>query len=159
VISNKYAREMIKDLGILIVDHNVYMRRLLRTMLLNLGAKSVLEAGDGLAALEMVRNSDPDVMVVERDVPVLSAMEMLKVVRSPEMFPRPNIPVIMLTDQAQRAQVLEAIRLGANELLIRPTSPKALQDRLLAVMIKPRPMVQIGPYYVPQPRVTAGAMG
>jgi CheY-like chemotaxis protein len=159
VISNKYAREMIKDIGILIVDHNVYMRRLLRTMLLNLGAKSVLEAGDGLAALEMVRNSDPDVMVVERDVPVLSATEMLKVVRSPDMFPRPNIPVIVLTDQAQRAQVLEAIRLGANELLIRPTSPKALQDRLLAVMIKPRPMVQIGPYYVPQPRVTAGAMG
>ena len=39
--SNKQARDMIKDLGILIVDHNVYLRRLLRMMLLNLGAKSV----------------------------------------------------------------------------------------------------------------------
>ena len=148
---------MIKDLGILIVDHNVYLRRLLRMMLLNLGAKSVYEAGDGLAALEIVRTADPDVIVIERDVPVLNAPELLKIVRAPDMFPRPNIPMILLTDQAQRAQVLEAIRLGANELLVRPTSPKALQDRLLAVMMKPRPMVQIGPYYVPQPRV-AGAM-
>ena len=104
-----------------------------------------------------MRTADPDVIVIERDVPVLNAPELLKIVRAPDMFPRPNIPMILLTDQAQRAQVLEAIRLGANELLVRPTSPKALQDRLLAVMMKPRPMVQIGPYYVPQPRV-AGAM-
>jgi CheY-like chemotaxis protein len=158
-MSDKLVREKIQGLGILVVDHNAYMRRLTRMMLLNLGAKLVYEAADGLAALEIVRNADPDVMVLERDVPVLNAAELLRIVRSPDLFPRPDIPVIMLTREARRAEVIEAPRLGAHELLIKPTSPKALQDRLLSVVANPRPMVKIGKYYVPQPRRTAAAVG
>jgi two-component system chemotaxis response regulator CheY len=48
--------------------------------------------------------------------------------------------------------VHEAMRLGVNEFLLKPTSPTALRDRLLSILIKPRPMVQIGKYYVPEPR-------
>lgn len=158
-MSDKLVREKIQGLGILVVDHNAYMRRLTRMMLLNLGAKLVYEAADGLAALEIVRNADPDVMVLERDVPVLNAAELLRIVRSPDLFPRPDIPVIMLTREARRAQVMEALRLGAHELLVRPTSPKALRDRLLSVVANPRPMVRIGQYYVPQPRRTVAAVG
>ena len=46
----------------------------------------------------------------------------------------------------------EAIRLGVHEVLTKPTSPKMLQDRLLSILVKPRPMVQIGKYLVPEPR-------
>ncbi|MGI8526187.1 MAG: hypothetical protein ACR2K5_08410 [Pseudolabrys sp.] len=53
---------------------------------------------------------------------------------------------------AKRSQVFEALRLGAHEFRLKPTSPKALQDRLLSIIVKPRPMMQIGEYYVPQPR-------
>ncbi len=151
-MSNKIARGMIQDLGILIVDSNAHMRRLTRMMLLNLGAKSVYEAADGLAALEVVRTNDPDVMVLERDVPVLTGPELMRIVRSPDLFPKPDLPVIMLTHCAHRRDVMEAMRLGAHELLIKPTSPKALQDRLLSVMVNPRKMVRIGNYYVPEPR-------
>lgn len=154
--SNKFARELIQDLAILVVDHNAHMRRITRMMLINLGAKSVYEAADGLAALEVVRTSDPDVMVIERDVPVLNAPELLRIMRSPDLFPRPDLPVIMLTNSVRREEVMEALRLGAHELLVRPTSPKLLQDRLVSVMTNPRPMVKIGPYYVPQPRKVAG---
>ena len=154
--SNKFARELIQDLEILIVDHNAHMRRITRMMLVNLGAKSVYEAADGLAALEVVRTSDPDVMVIERDVPVLNAPELLRIMRSPDLFPRPDLPVIMLTHSVRREEVMEALRLGAHELLVRPTSPQMLQDRLVSVMTNPRPMVKIGPYYVPQPRKIAG---
>jgi len=151
-MSNKFVREMIQALGILVVDNNPYMRRLTRMMLVSLGAKLIYEAVDGLAALEIVRTSDPDVMMLDRDVPVLNGAEVLRIMRSPDLFPRPNLPVIMLTAQARRSQVLEALRLGAHELLVKPTSPKALQDRLVSVVARPRPMVRIGPYYVPQPR-------
>jgi two-component system chemotaxis response regulator CheY len=61
----------------------------------------------------------------------------------------------MLSDNAKRSHVLHALRLGAHEFLLKPTSPKALQDRLLSIVAKPRPMVQIGKYYVPQPRAGA----
>ena len=151
-MSNKIARELIQGLGILIVDHNPHMRRLTRMMLTTLGAKSVYEAADGLAALEIVRTNNPDIMVLERDVPVLSSAELLQIVRSPDLFPKPDLPVIMVMQTAQRADVIEALRLGVHELLLKPTSPKALQDRLLSVMLNPRKMVRIGKHYVPQPR-------
>jgi hypothetical protein len=48
--------------------------------------------------------------------------------------------------------VHEAIRLGVHEVLTKPTSPKMLQDRLLSILVNPRPMVQIGKYFVPEPR-------
>ena len=151
-MSNKLARELIQGLGILVVDHNQHTRRLTRMMLTTLGAKSVYEAADGLAALEIVRTNNPDVMVLDRDVPVLSGAELLQIVRSPDLFPKPDLPVIMVMQAAQRHDVIEALRLGAHELLLKPTSPKALLDRLLSVLINPRKMVRIGKYYVPQPR-------
>lgn len=149
---NTFVQEKIQGLGILIVDSNAYMRRVTRMMLVNLGAKSVFEAGDGLAALEVIRVHDPDVMVIEWDMPVLNGLEVMRIVRSPEVFPRPNLPIIMLTDAGTRGDVMEALRLGANEFLVKPTSPKALQERLLSIVCAPRPMVHIGDSYVPEPR-------
>jgi CheY-like chemotaxis protein len=151
-MANKQIEKMIQGLNILIVDDNAYMRRLTRMMLTNLGAKSVLEANDGLAALEAIRNSDPDVMLLDWDMPVLNGIEVLRIVRSPGVFPRPNLPVIMLTTRAQRSNVNEALRAGANEFLLKPTSPKALCDRLTSIVFKPRPMMKFGNYYVPEPR-------
>jgi two-component system, chemotaxis family, chemotaxis protein CheY len=143
---------MIQGLNILIVDGNAYMRRLTRTMLMNLGAKSVMEAADGLNALEAIRIYDPDVVLLDWDMPVLDGMEVMRIVRSPGVFPRPNIPIIMLTNRGQRSSVLEALRAGVHEYLVKPTSPKALRDRLMSIVIKPRPMMQLGELYVPKPR-------
>jgi CheY-like chemotaxis protein len=142
----------IQGLNILIVDSNAYMRRLTRTMLINLGAKSVLEAGDGLAALEAIRTCDPDVMLLEWDMPVLDGMEVMRIVRSPGVFPRPNLPIIMLTTRSERTAVTQALRAGAHEFLLKPTSPAALRDRLTSILVNPRPMVKLGDFYVPQPR-------
>jgi CheY-like chemotaxis protein len=144
--------KQIQGLNILIVDNNHYMRRLTRTMLVNLGAKSVLEASDGLAALEAIRTCDPDVMLLEWDMPVLDGMEVMRIVRSPGVFPRPNLPIIMLTTRAERTAVTQALRAGAHEFLLKPTSPQALRDRLTSILVNPRPMVKLGDYYVPQPR-------
>jgi CheY-like chemotaxis protein len=149
-MANKQIEKMIQGLNI---DDNAYIRRLTRMMLTNLGGKSVLEASDGLAALEAIRTADPDVMLLDWDMPVLNGIEVLRIVRSPGVFPRPNLPVIMLTTRAQRTYVNEA--LGANEFLLKPTSPKALCDRLTSIVFKPRPMVKLGTCYVPEPRRTS----
>jgi DNA-binding response OmpR family regulator len=91
-------------------------------------------------------------MLLDWDMPVLNGIEVLRIVRSPGVFPRPNLPVIMMTTRAQRTQVNEALEAGANEFLLKPTSPKALCDRLTAIVFKPRPMVTMGKHYVPEPR-------
>jgi len=150
--SRKAMEKMIQGMNILIVDDNAFMRKVTRMMLMNLGAKSVIEAADGLAALEAIRNRDPDIMLIDWDMPVLNGIEVLRIVRSPGVFPRPNLPAIMLTTRAQRAQVAEAMRAGVHEFLVKPTSPKALRDRLTSIVVNPRPMVKIGKYYVPRPR-------
>jgi len=141
----------IQGLSVLVADKNQFMRRLTRTMLMNLGAKSVIEASDGLAALEAIRTCDPDVMFLEWDLPVLDGMEVIRIVRSPGVFPRPNLPIVMLTTRSNRSQVVQALR-GVHEFLLKPTSPKALRDRLTSILLKPRPMLKLGEFYVPQPR-------
>jgi PleD family two-component response regulator len=151
-MQDKPLETSIQSLDILIVDGNVFMRRLTRMMLMNLGARSVTEAADGLTALDMIRDNDPDVVLLEWDIPLLDGMELMRIVRSPGVFPRPNIPIIMLTDRAHRWSVHEALRLGVHEYLIKPVSPKALRDRLMSIVAKPREMMQLGENYVPEPR-------
>ncbi|MGA7013128.1 MAG: response regulator [Pseudolabrys sp.] len=102
-MANKQIEKMLQGLTILV------QRRLTRTMLTNLGAKSVLEAPDGLAALEAIRTADPDVMLLDWDMPVLNGIEVLRIVRSPGVFPRPNLPVIILATRAQRTHVRQRV--------------------------------------------------
>ena len=149
---SKQIDKLIEGLGIVVADPNPHMRKLTRMMLMNIGAKSVFEAADGLAAIDVIRHANPDVLLVDWDMPVLSGPQIMHVVRSPGVFAKPSLPVIMLTDRASRSQVQEAMRLGVHEFLLKPTSPKALRDRLLSIVLCPRPMVQIGKYYVPRPR-------
>ena len=151
-MSSKQFEKLIEGLAILVVDPNAHMRRLTRMMLTNIGAKLVYEAAEGIDAIDVIRHANPDVMLLDWDLPVLSGPQILHLVRSPGVFARPGLPVIMLTDHARRSQVQEAMRLGVHEFLLKPTSPKALRDRLLSIVLCPRPMVQIGKYYVPQPR-------
>jgi CheY-like chemotaxis protein len=142
----------IDNLGILLADDCIYMRKMTRTMLMNIGAKSIYEAEDGVAALDIIRTANPDVAIIDWELPVLNGPQVIRIVRSPGVFPKPNLPIIMLTATAYRRRVQEAMRLGVHEFLVKPTSPKALRDRLLSILIKPRPMVQIGKFYVPEPR-------
>ena len=156
-MSSKQAEKLIENLGILIVDESLYMRKLTRMMLMNIGAKTIFEASDGVAALDTIRSANPDVAVIDWDLPVLSGLQVVKIVRSPDVFPKPHLPIIMLSASASRTNVAEAMRLGVHEFLLKPTSPRALRDRLLSIIVKPRQMVQVGDRYVPEPR--AGAPG
>jgi two-component system, chemotaxis family, chemotaxis protein CheY len=158
-MSAKDFEKRLNGLGILVVDDNPYTRKLLRMMLINLGAKTIYEAADGVAALDLVRTADPDVMILDWEMPVLTGAQVARIVRSPGMFPKPDLPIIMLTAHGQRDRVATAMRLGINEFLVKPVSPKVLQDRLLSILANPRPMVQIGKHYVPQPRRLAVQTG
>ena len=70
----------------------------------------------------------------------------------PEEFADPDIPIIILTGHGDRWRVLEAARMGANEFLVKPVSTRALQDRIIAIISRPRPSVKFDGYYGPMPR-------
>ena len=73
-------------------------------------------------------------------------------VRSPATFPIPDVPIILLTGHGERWRVIEAARLDVHEYLLKPVSTKALMDRIAAVLVRPRKMVQLDDYYGPAPR-------
>jgi len=151
----KQAEFLIQQLSVLLVEDNPFMRNLVRNMLGNIGVKKVYEAADGIAGLEMIRSVTPDVMVLDWEMPLLNGPELVRIVRSPGVFPLPDIPIIMLTAHGERWRVLEAAKLGVNEFLCKPVSAKSLLDRLLSILLKPRDNIQLGEYYGPVPRSVA----
>lgn len=136
----------------LVVDDNVFMRNLVRGLLGNIGVKKTFEAGDGIAALDMIREASPDIVVLDWEMPLLNGPELVRIVRSPGVFPVPDIPIIMLTAHGQRWRIVESVRIGVNEFLCKPVSAKALLDRLISILAKPRASVRLGEYYGPAPR-------
>jgi len=154
-LSKKDIADRIQGLSILVVDDNQYMRKMVRNLLVNCGVKEIYEAADGIAALDIIRTVGPDVVVLDWEMPLLSGAELVRIVRSPGVFPMPDIPIIMLSGYGERWRVVEAVRLGVNEYLVKPVSAKALYDRLTAIIMLPRPTVQLGDYYGPEPRKLA----
>ena len=148
----KHMQGTVHGLRILVVDDNQYMRKLVRNLLLNVGIKNLHEASDGIAGLEAIRTVSPDIVILDWEMPLLNGAELVRIVRSPGVFPMPDIPIIMLSTHGERWRVVEAARIGVNEYLRKPVSAQALLDRLISILAKPRAIVQVGDYYGPEPR-------
>ncbi|MEA2990522.1 MAG: two-component system, chemotaxis family, chemotaxis protein CheY, partial [Alphaproteobacteria bacterium] len=143
---------LIHGLRILLIDDNQYMRKIVRNLLVNLGIREVYEATDGIAGLDAIRTVAPDIVIIDWELPLLNGAEFVRIVRSPGVFPMPDIPIIMLTSHGERWRVVEAVRIGVNEYLRKPVSAQALLDRFISILAKPRATVQVGDYYGPEPR-------
>jgi CheY-like chemotaxis protein len=165
-INAKQAAFLLQQLSVLVVDDNQFMRQLVRGLLAAVGVRKISDAPDGIAALEAIREMKPDVVVLDWEMPLLNGPELVRIVRSPGVFPMPDIPIIMLTGHLERWRVIEAAKLGINEFLCKPVSAKSLHDRLISILLKPREIVRVGNYYGPAPRngtlslgAAAGAAG
>jgi DNA-binding response OmpR family regulator len=148
----KEVERLVQSLAVLVIDDNQYMRKIVRNLLMNIGIKTIYEAGDGIAGLEAIRTVAPDMVLLDWEMPLLNGAELVRIVRSPGVFPMPDVPIIMLSGHGERWRVIEAVRLGVNEYLVKPVSAKALLDRMISILAKPRPIVQFGDYYGPEPR-------
>src|SRR5262245_47404480 len=133
---------LVKSAKVLIVDDEYHTRKVIRALLFAVGVTDVHDANGGPAGLEAICTLEPDIVILDWEMPGMSGSEFVRRVRSPETFPFPNIPIIMLTAHGERSRVLEAVRFGAHEYLLKPASSKALYARLVSVMSKPRPMVR-----------------
>jgi two-component system, chemotaxis family, chemotaxis protein CheY len=148
----RHLEQKFATISVLIVDDDHYMRKVVRAMLMAIGVKRIHEAGDGMAGLEAIRQNSPDVVLVDWEMPGMDGPQFVAHVRQPGAFPMPDVPIIMLTGHGDRWRVVEAARAGAHEYLLKPVSTKALMDRIVAVLEKPRPIVKTEGYYGPAPR-------
>jgi two-component system, chemotaxis family, chemotaxis protein CheY len=153
-VSGQYSRQL-AALKVLIVDDESAMRKVTRSLLQAINVGDVHEANDGSSGLEAICRLAPDVVILDWSMPKLSGPDFVRQVRAPGIFPFPDVPIIMLTGHGERSRVMEAVRLGINEFLLKPVSSTALLARLVAILAAPRQMVKKGNYYGPAPRKLA----
>src|SRR5258708_33472251 len=121
-LSKNEIEALIRSLGVLVVDNSQFMRKIVRNLLLNVGVKEVYEASDGIAGLEAIRTIGPDIVILDWELPLLNGAELVRIVRSPGVFPMPDVPIIMLSSNGERWRGIEAARVGVNEYLVKPLS-------------------------------------
>jgi two-component system chemotaxis response regulator CheY len=137
---------------VLIVDDEHYTRKVIRALLMAIGITHIHDAPDGESGLEAITTIHPDIVLVDWEMPGLDGAGFVKRVRDPLTFPLPNVPIVMLTGHGERWRVIEAVKLGVHEYLLKPVSTRALLDRMISIIAHPRPMVRMGDFYGPQPR-------
>src|SRR3979490_1286443 len=143
--------ELMGSKKILVIDDEHYTRKVIRALLMSIGVKKIQEACDGHPGPDALCTAVPDIVLVDWEMPGLDGPGVVRTVRSPHSFPYPDVPLVMVTGHVERSRVIEAARLGINEYLLKPISSQALQARLLSIINHPRPMVQRGAYYGPEP--------
>ena len=151
-LTNRPVSPRIQALKVLIVDDEHYMRKVTRTILTAVGVKTIIEAPDGMSGLELARTQLPHLIIIDWEMPLIDGAQLVRMIRTPGEFPAPDVPIIMLSAHSDLWLVVESARIGANEFVRKPVSIKTLEDRIVAVINRPRPTVQLDGYYGPMPR-------
>ena len=120
---------------VLLTDDSSTMRKIQKRVLTGMGITDILEAGNGKEALELIaQNKDIDFVLMDINMPEMSGMEALKAIRAnPETA---KLPVIMCTSVAEKGQVMEAIKAGATNYLVKPFQPDDLKKKIETVVKK-----------------------
>lgn len=113
---------------ILVVDDFATMRRIIRNLLDKLGYDDVDEAEDGTVALPMLHSERYDFLITDLNMPGMSGLELVRAVREDRNLR--NLPVLVVTADANREQIVEAARAGVNGYVVKPFTAAVLQKRI-----------------------------
>ncbi len=136
-------------LKMLVVDDNQHMRKLVITIMQAFGTTQIAEAPSGEKALAMLREFNPDVIILDWQMDGMSGIEFAKSLRTSQTTPNPFVPIIMLTGHTSIEHVRAARDAGINEFLAKPVSVKGIMTRLVSVIEHPRPFVRTTAYFGP----------
>jgi two-component system, chemotaxis family, chemotaxis protein CheY len=121
-----------KDTKFLVVDDFSTMRRIVKNLLHDLGYQNVVEADDGSTALPILQQGDIGCLITDWNMPGMHGLELLKAVRSDAKLAK--LPVLMLTAEAKREQILEAAQAGVNGYVIKPFTAEILKEKLEKIL-------------------------
>jgi two-component system, chemotaxis family, chemotaxis protein CheY len=121
-----------EQLKFLVVDDFSTMRRIVKNLLHDLGYKNVEEADDGSTALPMLKGGDFDFIITDWNMPTLPGLALLKAVRSDPKLAR--LPVLMVTAEAKREQIVEAAQAGVSGYIIKPFTAQTLSEKLAKIL-------------------------
>jgi len=117
-----------KNMKILIVDDFSTMRRIIKNLLRDLGFANTQEADDGLTALPMLKTGSFDFLVTDWNMPGMQGIDLLKAVRADAELA--GLPVLMVTAEQKREQIIEAAQAGVNGYVVKPFTAQTLKEKI-----------------------------
>lgn len=125
---------MDKGMSILVVDDFPTMRRIVRSLLKELGFTNVEEAEDGQEALTKLKAGGFDFVVSDWNMPNLDGLELLKQIRADDAMK--SLPVLMVTAEAKKDNIVAAAQAGANGYIVKPFTAVTLEEKLNKIFEK-----------------------
>jgi two-component system, chemotaxis family, chemotaxis protein CheY len=119
---------MDKNMNILIVDDFSTMRRIIKNLLRDLGFNNTSEADDGQTALPMLKTGKFDFLVTDWNMPGMDGLTLLRTVRADELLSQ--LPVLMVTAEAKREQIVVAAEAGVNGYVVKPFTAVTLKEKI-----------------------------
>lgn len=117
-----------RDIRILVVDDHESMRWIIKQALNDLGFKNVEMADDGSTALPKLKSGKFDFLVSDWNMPKMQGIDLLRAVRSDSELS--DLPVLMIAEEAKKAEILEAARSGVSDYVIKPFNRKTLKAKI-----------------------------
>lgn len=122
------------NMKILVVDDMSTMRRIVKNILKQLGFSNMDEAENGQEALQKLRADAFGFVVSDWNMPVMPGIEMLRAIRADERLK--HIPVLMVTAEAQKENLIEAIQAGVNNYVVKPFTAETMQEKINKIFNK-----------------------
>ncbi|WP_297808260.1 chemotaxis response regulator CheY [uncultured Methylophaga sp.] len=119
---------MDKNMKILIVDDFSTMRRIIKNLLRDLGFNNTQEADDGTTALPILQAGGIDFLITDWNMPGMQGIDLLKAVRADDNLA--TLPVLMVTAETKREQIIEAAQAGVNGYIVKPFTAATLKDKI-----------------------------
>ncbi|RLC23759.1 MAG: response regulator [Deltaproteobacteria bacterium] len=116
------------NMKVLVVDDFATMRRILRNILKQIGFTNINEADDGKSALKMLKKERFDLVMCDWNMPEMPGIELLKAIRSDEELK--DLPFVMVTAEAQKENILEAVKAGVSNYVVKPFTAETIGEKL-----------------------------
>lgn len=123
--------ELNKEMKILVIDHFSTMRRIIKNLLRELGFNNVSEADDGKTGLTALQSSNFDLLITDWNMPGMPGIDLLKAVRADDNLK--SLPVLMVTAEANKQQIIEAAQAGVNGYVVKPFTAHTLKDKIIKI--------------------------
>ena len=120
------------SIKILVVDDFATMRRIMKNILKQLGFTNIIEADDGTTALEALEGTSFDLIISDWNMPKMTGLDLLKSIRATGAHK--NVPFLMVTAEAQKQNVIEAVQAGVSNYVVKPFTAEAISDKLEKIL-------------------------
>jgi len=117
---------------VLLVDDSRTIRNIQKNVLAQMGYTDILEAGDGVEALKLLESETPDLVLVDWNMPNMDGLTLVGRIRQKDAA----LPLIMVTTEAEKGRVIEAIKAGVNNYLVKPFTSEVLSAKIEQTLTK-----------------------